>query len=78
MFADDETRLGQLREVLVGQKRTKTDQQERTQRQHLRQHPHGRHHHRRARHVVHDGNERGIQTGKGLDCQRVRRRLHGK
>ena len=74
MHADDETWLGQLREVRLGKERATTDLEKRSQRQHFRRLEHGRDHRRWPRHPVHHGPSRRIQAGPRLDRREPRLR----
>lgn len=74
MRTDDETWLGQLREVRLGEERAETDLEEGSQRKHLRRVEHGGDHRRWPRHSVHHGPSRRIQARPGLDSREPRLR----
>lgn len=74
MRTDDETWLGQLREIRVGEERAETDLEEGSQREHLRRVEHGGDHRRRPRHSLHHGPSRRIQARPGLDSREPRLR----
>lgn len=68
-FLDDETRLGQLREVRVGQERAETDLQEGAQQRHLWEYAMGWYDRGWTGHPVYHGLGGRVQDGAELDRQ---------
>ncbi len=66
-FPDDETCLGQLREIRVGCQRAEAHVASRSLCQYFRQHSVWRDHRGRTGHSVHHGSHRGVQERTGLD-----------